>query len=50
MIDVLKLESVSAGYGEAVVLNGVSFTLQPGDRVTIRLDGVGALVNEVVTV
>jgi 2-keto-4-pentenoate hydratase/2-oxohepta-3-ene-1,7-dioic acid hydratase in catechol pathway len=27
-----------------------SFTLQPGDRVTIRLDGVGALVNEVVTV
>ncbi|MEI8317958.1 MAG: fumarylacetoacetate hydrolase family protein [Planctomycetia bacterium] len=27
-----------------------SFTLQPGDRVTIRLDGVGTLTNEVVTV
>ena len=27
-----------------------SFTLQPGDRVTIRLDGVGTLVNQVVTV
>jgi 2-dehydro-3-deoxy-D-arabinonate dehydratase len=27
-----------------------SFTLEPDDRVTIRLDGVGTLVNDVVTV
>ena len=27
-----------------------SFTLQPGDRVTIHLDGVGTLVNDVITV
>lgn len=40
----------------AVLLTGTgvvpdeSFTLEPGDRVTIRLDGVGTLVNDVVTV
>ena len=27
-----------------------SFTLQPGDRLTIHLDGVGTLVNDVITV
>jgi len=40
----------------AVLLTGTgvvpdeSFTLEPGDRVTIHLDGVGTLVNDVVTV
>jgi 2-dehydro-3-deoxy-D-arabinonate dehydratase len=40
----------------AVLLTGTgvvpdeSFTLEPDDRVTIRLDGVGTLVNDVVTV
>jgi len=51
MIDVLKLESVSAGYGEAVVLNGVSFTLQPGTALALLgRNGVGktTLINTII--
>lgn len=51
MADVLKLESVSAGYGEAVVLNGVSFTLQPGSALALLgRNGVGktTLINTII--
>ena len=51
MADVLKLESVSAGYGEAMVLNGVSFTLQPGSALALLgRNGVGktTLINTII--
>jgi branched-chain amino acid transport system ATP-binding protein len=52
MTDVLKLQSVSAGYGEAIVLNGVSFTLQPGTALALLgRNGVGktTLINRSAT-
>jgi branched-chain amino acid transport system ATP-binding protein len=51
MADVLKLQGVSAGYGEAVVLNGVSFTLQPGTALALLgRNGVGktTLINTII--
>lgn len=51
MADVLKLENVSAGYGEAVVLNGVSFSLQPGTALALLgRNGVGktTLINTII--
>ena len=49
--DLLRLENVSAGYGEAVVLNGVSLTLAPGEALALLgRNGVGktTLINTIV--
>lgn len=35
MAELLKVENLSAGYGEAVVLNGVSFTLDEGETLAL---------------
>lgn len=35
MADLLKVENLSAGYGEAVVLNGISLTLQQGHTLAL---------------
>ena len=35
MAELLKVENLSAGYGEAVVLNGVSFTLGEGETLAL---------------
>ena len=38
MAELLRVDNLSAGYGEAVVLNGVSFTLEEGQ--TLALLGI----------
>ena len=35
MSELLKVENVRAGYGEAVVLNGISFTIQAGETLAL---------------
>ena len=35
MSDLLQVENLSAGYGEAVVLNGVSFSLAEGETLAL---------------
>src|SRR4051812_50123094 len=35
MADLLRVEGVSAGYGEAVVLDGVSFSLAEGETLAL---------------
>ena len=42
MPELLRLESVSAGYGESVVVEGVSFAIEPGESVALLgRNGVG---------
>jgi branched-chain amino acid transport system ATP-binding protein len=35
MAELLKVENLSAGYGEAVVLNGVAFALDEGQTLAL---------------
>ena len=49
--DLLRLENVSSGYGEALVLNGVSFSLPQGQALALLgRNGVGktTLINTIV--
>ena len=36
MADILNVKNISAGYGEAHVLHGVSFEMQPGTTASAR--------------
>ncbi len=49
--EILRLDNVRAGYGEAIVLNGVSFSLKPGTSLALLgRNGVGktTLINTIV--
>ena len=35
MAELLRLENVTAGYGDAIVLDGVSETLEEGDSLAV---------------
>jgi branched-chain amino acid transport system ATP-binding protein len=51
MVEILKLDNVRAGYGEALVLNGVSLSLSPGTSLALLgRNGVGktTLINTIV--
>ncbi len=51
MADILNVKNLSAGYGEAQVLQGVSFDMQPGTALALLgRNGVGktTLINTIV--
>ena len=48
MAPLLQVDDVSMSFGGVHALSGVSFTLRQGDVISIRISGIGELVNPVV--